>query len=71
MNMQMSTKKYAFVQEFFDILITNWNLNGYKDLAQHLNIPYQTLMAWKKRNSIGDYSVFMDKGILKSYLESD
>ncbi len=61
--MQMSKKKYASVHERMDALITHYKLKGYPALASFLNVPYQTLMAWKKRNSIGDYLPFLDKCI--------
>jgi acyl-CoA thioesterase FadM len=66
----MSTKKYASVQRIFEELISVWNLKGYTALASHIGVPYQTLMAWKKRKSIGDYAPFMDKGISKEWLET-
>lgn len=66
----MSTKKYAFVQNIFDALIAEWSVKGYKGLSEHIGVPYQTLMAWKKRGSIGDFAPFMDKGISKAWLET-
>lgn len=66
----MSTKKYAFVTFIFDELVIHWNLRGYKDLSDYLGVKYQTLMAWKKRDSIGDLAPFMDKGISKKWLET-
>lgn len=69
--MQMSIAKYANVQEIFDRLIAQYGIsNKYKGLSDWLGVPYQTLMAWKKRNSIGDYSYFMDKGISKAWLQN-
>ena len=66
----MSTKKYAHVQFIFDELIRIWKVKGYHGLAEHINVPYQTLMAWKKRGSIGDYAPFMDKGITRHWLDT-
>jgi hypothetical protein len=66
----MSTEKYAFVQNIFETLISYWQVKGYNGLAAHIGVPYQTLMAWKKRRSIGDYAPFMDKGISKAWLET-
>lgn len=66
----MSTKNYAPVQEIFEKLISYWKLNSYRELAEHIHVPYQTLMAWKKRKSIGNYAPFMDKGISKTWLET-
>lgn len=66
----MSIEKYALVQNIFDALILAWQVKGYKGLAGHIGVPYQTLMAWKKRGSIGDYASFMDKGISKAWLET-
>ena len=47
-------------------------VKNFKQLSEHFNVEYQTLMAWKKRGSIADYSVFMDKcpTLNKSYLET-
>lgn len=59
----MSIKNYASVQKRFDVLLTHYNLKGYGALALFLGVNYQTLMAWKKRDSIGDYSAFLDKCI--------
>jgi phage repressor protein C with HTH and peptisase S24 domain len=61
--MQLSTKKYASVQDTFEALIKRYNLDSYSKLAEFIDVPYQTLMAWKKRNSIGDRTVFIDKCI--------
>jgi hypothetical protein len=66
----MSTKKYAHVLFIFDKCITTWNLKGYKGLSDHIGVAYQTLMAWKKRGSIGDYAPFMDKGISRAWLDT-
>lgn len=67
----MSTGKYANVQKVFDEIILEYGIaNGYKGLADWLGVPYQTLMAWKKRGRIGDYSHFMDKGISKAWLQN-
>lgn len=66
----MSIEKYAYVQKVFDTLISAWSVNGYKGLAEFIGVPYQTLMAWKKRGSIGDYAPFMDKGISRAWLET-
>jgi uncharacterized iron-regulated protein len=49
------------VQKIFDTIVTHYNLKGYPALAEFLGIKYQTLMAWKKRGKIADYSPFMDK----------
>ena len=69
--MQMSIEKYANVQKVFDEIILEYGIaNGYKGLADWLGVPYQTLMAWKKRGRIGDYSHFMDKGISKAWLQN-
>lgn len=66
----MSRKKYANAQKILDALITHWKLDGYPDLARHIDVPYQTVMAWKKRGRLGNYIPFIDKGISVDWLES-
>ena len=66
----MSRKKYANAQEVLERLIKEWNLEGYPELAKHVDVPYQTLMAWKKRGKIGNYLPFINKCISLSWLET-
>lgn len=66
----MSTKIYPDVQKIFDALVLHWHLGGYPALAEYVGVPYQTLMAWKKRKRIADYAPFMDKGISKRWLDT-
>lgn len=66
----MSTKKCTRVQFIFDALISQFDLKGYKGLAEYIDVPYQTLMKWKMRGNIGDVLPFMDKGISRAWLDS-
>lgn len=68
----MSIKKYAKVHERLEAVINYYGLKGYPALAKFLDVPYQTVMAWKKRGSIGDYASFMDKcpGISLEWLKT-
>lgn len=68
----MSIKNVQRVQKILDALIHHYKLKGYPALAEFIGVKYHTLMAWKKRGSIGDYSPFMDKcpGINLAWLET-
>jgi len=68
----MSRKKTSNVRNIFSRLKEYYNLPSDKALSEFLEVSYDILMQWKRRNSLPRYDVFLLKcpGINTDFLDT-
>jgi len=66
----MSTENQPTVKKIFDSIKLAKGLRKDSELASLLGTTKQNIFNWQKRNSIGDYGLFVDRGFCEYYMRT-
>lgn len=67
---KMSTINLHTVEEIFKAIMKYRGFTEESELAEHLGVPYKTLMNWKYRNKIARYKPFVDRGYSEDWMRT-